>query len=246
MMRRRATGLTAIAVATTVLFFFVSQRYHVAVLTPAGLTVMQPKPPEPRQDCGEIRRAMALSTASIASGHEKVVRIATPLDRDEAAIYQAVIYEWDADQRTALYVSTTTFAIELPVPSEERECGCEAGLSAESLLKASHSYHVLTSSDLAGKHIKLINPHEQSALIAKNDPSNTIREGKSTHQAVDDAVASGLFSLSEIAFDQERRHAVVRYAFHCGALCGSGSTRVFEKVNGKWKKTGLTCGGWVS
>jgi hypothetical protein len=113
-------------------------------------------------------------------------------------------------------------------------------------LKASRSYHLLTSSDLPGKHIKFINPYEQSAIIAKNDPGNAAREGKTIHEAVQDAIAGGLFSLSEIAFDQERNRAIVRYAFHCGALCGSGSTWVFEKVNGRWKKTDLTCGGWVS
>jgi hypothetical protein len=245
-MRRRAAGLASITIGIAIVSLFVSKHHRVEVLTPTELTVKQSKPPEERQDCGEIRRAMALSAAPIDSGHEKPVRIITPLDADEAAIYKAVIDQWNAGQRTALYVSTTTFSIYLPLPSEERVCGCEADLSSESLLKASHSYHLLTNSDLPGKHIRLINPHEQSPLIAKNDPGNTIREGKPIQEAVADAFASGLFSLSEIAFDQEHRHAIVRYAFHCGALCGNGSTWVFEKVNGKWKKTDLTCGGWVS
>jgi hypothetical protein len=244
--RRRTAGLISIAIVIVVAFFFVPKHYRATVLTPADITVRQPKPPELPQDCGEIRRAMALSTASIVAGHEKPVRIVAPLDADEAAIYKAVLDQWNAGQPTALNVSATTFSIDLPLPSEERECGCAAGLSAESLLKASHSYHLLTSSDLPGKHIRLINPHEQSALIVTNDPGNTIREGKPINQAVEAAFASGLFSLSEIAFDQEHRHAIVRYAFHCGTLCGNGGTWVFEKVNGKWKKTDSTCGGWVS
>jgi len=55
-----------------------------------------------------------------------------------------------------------------------------------------------------------------------------------------------VFALFEIAFDQGRRHAMVTYAFHCGALRGNGSTWVFEKINDKWKKTDFECGGWVS
>ena len=67
-MRRRAAGLISITLAITVVFFFVFKHYRVAVLTPAELTLKQPKPPERPEDCGEIRRAMALP---IAPGHEK-------------------------------------------------------------------------------------------------------------------------------------------------------------------------------
>jgi len=245
-MRHRTAGLISIAIAIVVVFLFVSKRYGARVLTSAELTVRQPKPPEQPQDCGEIRRAMALSTASIVSGREKPVRIVTPLDADESAIYKSLLDQWNAGQTTVLYVSTTTVPIDLPVPSDERECGCAAGLSAESLLKASHSYHRLTSNDVPGKHVKLVDPDAQSAVVVKNDPGNAIREGKRIDEAVETGFASGLFSLSEIAFDQAHRHAIVRYAFHCGALCGSGSTWAFEKVNGQWKKTEFTCGGWVS
>jgi hypothetical protein len=83
-------------------------------------------------------------------------------------------------------------------------------------------------------------------IVANNDPSIAIREGISVNEAVEKGFANGLFSLSEIAFDKDRRHAVVSYGFHCGLLCGNGALWVFEKVDGKWRKTDLTCGGWIS
>ena len=79
-----------------------------------------------------------------------------------------------------------------------------------------------------------------------NDPSNTIPKGKCVEDAVKDAFASGLFSMSEIAFDKGHHYGVVSYAFWCGVMCGNGSTIVFEKVNGEWKNANRGCGGWVS
>lgn len=73
-----------------------------------------------------------------------------------------------------------------------------------------------------------------------------MHKGISVAEAVENGFAKGLFSLSEIAFDEERRHAVVSYGFHCGMKCGNGATLLFEKVNGKWKETDRTCGGWIS
>jgi len=73
-----------------------------------------------------------------------------------------------------------------------------------------------------------------------------MREGKSVEDAVRNAFATGLFSMSEIAFDKDHHHAVVSYSFWCGFLCGHGKTVVFEKVNGMWRNTNRNCGGWVS
>jgi hypothetical protein len=71
-------------------------------------------------------------------------------------------------------------------------------------------------------------------------------QGKSVEGAVANAFANGLFFLSEIAFDREHMHALVRFSFVCGSLCGSGATTLFEKVGSQWKRTDRTCGSWVS
>jgi hypothetical protein len=245
----RGTILAVASVtALVVTFLVVSLHYRLSILNRSDLALHQKplKPPELPQNCGEIRRAVALSAQSIVSGHEKAAKITKPLDADEVAIYKAVIEQWNSNDPAALNVSVKTFSLDTTLSSEAAECGCWAGLSAESLLTASHSFHILTENDLPKNHIRLVHPREQSASIAQNDPGVTIRDGRSVEDAVDNAFANGLFSMSEIVFDRGRQHALVSYAFHCGALCGSGATWAFEKVNGQWKNTGRECGGWVS
>ena len=92
----------------------------------------------------------------------------------------------------------------------------------------------------------LVDPKKQVKLVHSNDPSNTIRKGKSVAKAVNEAFATGLFSMSEIAFDKDHRFGVVSYHFWCGFLCGNGSTVVFEKVDGEWREADRKCGGWIS
>ena len=198
------------------------------------------------QDCGEIRRAVVLSAESIASGHEKALQSTRPLDADEISIYKAVIQQWNSNSPAALNVSNRTFPLGATFSSETEECGCWVGLPAESLLRASHFFHILTEDDLPKGGVRLVYPTTQNAVVAQSDPDTTIPGGRSVEDAVNNAVAKGLFSMSEIVFDEEHRHALVSYAFHCGALCGSGATWLYEKVNGNWEKMDLSCGGWIS
>lgn len=120
------------------------------------------------------------------------------------------------------------------------------GIQLENLAGLAHSFHDLTPEVLPAKNIKLVDPKQQSKIVRDNDPDKTRREGKSVHSAVEGAFATALFSMSEIAFDRGRSHAVVSYHFWCGSLCGNGATLIFQKVDGEWKKTGRNCGGWIS
>lgn len=245
-MKRRTVLLTAaglLLVAALVLGF---RRYQPATLSPAQLSIRQPKAPEFPKDCSELRRALALSTRSVTSGHEKVVEIAAPLDADQTAIYLVLIQQWNSGKPAGLHVSSQTSPLDMTSFSDGTECGCLTGFAVESLLRASHSFHSLAQSDLPAKGIRLVSSAEQNAIVARNDPDMTMRGGRPVNEAVDNAFANGLFVMSEIAFDTERRHALVSYGFHCGMLCGSGATLLFEKVNGQWTKTDRACGGWVS
>jgi hypothetical protein len=125
-------------------------------------------------------------------------------------------------------------------------CSCLEDIPAESLIGASRSFHVLTPDVLAGKNVRLANPSNQARIVSSNDPSTTISRGKPVHEAVEDAFSTGLFSMSEIAFDNEYHHALVFYSFHCGLLCSGGATLIFEKVDGVRKKSQRECGGWIS
>jgi len=238
-------GIAAVVILVSA-FSLGIRHYRSAVLTSRELAQKQPKPPELPEDCAEIRRAVALSATSIASGHEKAAKITAPLDTDGVAIYKAVIQQWNSDHTTPLNVSAKTFPLDTTFSPEGSECGCWAGFSAKSLLKASHSFHILTQGDVPEAGVRLVYPNKQNAIVAQNDPSVTMRAGRPVTEAVDSAFANGLFSMSEIVFDRDHQHALVSYAFHCGSLCGNGATLVFERVNGQWKETDRMCGGWVS
>jgi hypothetical protein len=123
---------------------------------------------------------------------------------------------------------------------------CLQGIQLENLSAVSHSFHELTPDVLAGTNARLVDPKKHAKTAHANDPDKTIREGKSVEDAVRNAFAAGLFSLSEIAFDKDHHYAAVSYSFWCGSLCGHGSTMVFEKINGVWRNANRNCGGWVS
>lgn len=117
-------------------------------------------------------------------------------------------------------------------------------MEVESLVSAVRSFHQLPPDVLPRKNMRLVDPKKRAAIVRRNDPDNAV--GKSLKDAVRDAFATGLFSVSEIAFDREHSHALVSYGFRCGSLCGSGATVILEKVGDVWKKTDRMCGGWVS
>jgi hypothetical protein len=119
------------------------------------------------------------------------------------------------------------------------------GVELDNLATVSHSYHELPSEVLPFTAMKLVDPKTHARIVHSNDPSNTIRKGRPVKDPVEAAFNTALFSMSEIAFDKEHRFAAVRYSFWCGSLCGHGSTLVFRKTKGEWRKL-RDCGGWVS
>jgi hypothetical protein len=171
---------------------------------------------------------------------DKPVKNKEPLTADEIAIYRVVLQQNAPQGSEYLNVSVRTYPLDPPTGE------CLQGVELQNLTSVSHSFHKLTPDVLSGKNMKLVDPHEQATIVHDNDPDKTIRKGKSVHSAVHRAFSTALFSLSEIAFDKERRHAVVSYSLWCGSLCGHGYTLIFEKVGSKWKKTDRICGGWIS
>jgi hypothetical protein len=141
-----------------------------------------------------------------------------------------------------LNVSNRTF----PIGRDLSDCDCLKGIELQSIANAAHSFHILTRDVLGGKNIRLINPDKRAIIIQSNDPSSSIRDSESVETAVNRAFEAGLFSMSEISFDNEHRRALVSYKFVCGSLCGSGGVWVFEKVDDVWKKSERVCGEWIS
>jgi hypothetical protein len=103
-------------------------------------------------------------------------------------------------------------------------------------------------------NLVLVDPKKQRKQIRKNDPDNLMKKSIDDHQkitdnnvanAVEQAFHTGLFTLSEIAFDKEHRYALVSYSFNCVRLCGSGETLVLERTGDRWK-IAKTCGDWIA
>lgn len=170
------------------------------------------------------------------------------LSADQIDVYRAVIHEWMSGAKGSLNVSDHTFPIRVePLLSQWQGCGCLTDMNSEDLLQASHSFRILPPHLSKEREVRLVDPNHQSATVVANDPNTTMKKGMSTELAVDRAFANGLFSLSEIVFDRDGKHALVSYSFVCGGLCGSGGTWLLEKTVWGWRKSAQQCGGgWVS
>lgn len=191
--------------------------------------------------------AIALAYPSTVFARNKPVKTTTPLGADELAIYKAILQQYDASDSGTLNVSATTVPLnpDSPTSGLSRD-GCLEDIQLENLYAASHSFHELPPEILTGTNAKLVDPKKHAKVARANDPDKTMREGKSVEDSVRGAFATGLFSMTEIAFDKDRRYAVVSYSFWCGSLCGHGKTIVFEKVNGVWRNANRNCGDWIS
>lgn len=187
--------------------------------------------------------AVALFLPSSEFGAEKAVKSTSPLSADEIAIYQEVLRSYAGKDSESLNVSLRTVPLDI---TSDTGAECLKDQQLTGLDSASRTFHEFTPDMLPGKNFKLVDPKKQARTIHNNDPSKTIRDGSSVDSAVRTAFSTGLFSMSEIAFDKDHRHAVVHFSFWCGSLCGHGSTKVFEKVGTEWKDTGRNCGGWIS
>ena len=235
--RRAVVGISVIAVLALVVATPLARRFHLSVLRPSELAAKRLALPAPPDDgCAQIQRALA------GSAHKKPAKNTNPFSTDEVAIYRGILERWNSNSRGLLNVSNRTF----PIDRNISDCGCLKGIEPQTILSAAHSFRVLTKDVLAGKNIMLVDADKQAVIVHSNDPNNSMREGKSVETAVNVAFSTGLFSMSEIAFDKEQRSALVSYSFVCGSLCGSGGVWLFEKVDGVWKKSERVCGGWIS
>lgn len=245
MRRRTLVGISAVIALLVVGALFAFQGSSLVRLSPTELALKNINPPSSwaDPDCARLRRT--IRTAARESGQTTVMSVAA-LSADEVAVYRAVLHQWNSDTRT-LNVSDRTFPLDAASPTNHiSSCECLRGMEVQSFVSASHSFHYLTRAVFPERNIRLVDADKQLTTIQSNDPQNGIAAGKSVEKAVNHAFASGLFSMSEIAFDRDHRQALVSYGFVCGSLCGSGGTWLLEKVDGVWKRIDRVCGGWVS
>jgi len=169
------------------------------------------------------------------------------LTREQVSIYRTVLKDYLKGSDGALNVSALTEPL-------DQSDDCVKQMRSENLTAPAAAVHRLEPSLVSGTKITLVDPTRQRRAVAENDPQNLMKKAIDEHEKVTDeeldhsvkqAFRTGLFTLSEIAFDNEHRRAVVSYSFVCGMLCGHGNTLIFKKIGQDWK-IAKRCGGWVS
>jgi hypothetical protein len=190
---------------------------------------------------------VAFAGSCLAAGqnqHEPKPKISDqPLTAEQLAIYQVVLHGWMNDGKAAVNLSIQTVPLHTDDPLGAGDCA--KGLDMETASPMLHRFRKEDLPQLGSDKIGLVDPDAQSREVEKNDPENTMRRGASVDEAVRNAFAHGLVTLSEIQFDKQHLHAIVAFGFRCGGLCGNGGTVVMEKIDGQWKVKSQ-CDNWVS
>lgn len=239
-----ALALLTILAACSV--FLTARHFRISSLSNAEITrflLPSSGPRRLKEGCSELKNAITTAADQSHSKSERPVGSVIPLSQDEIAIYRAVLGNAIERGWRRLNVSIVTYPLSA---TDLDRCDCFDDIDFDDLSVAFHSFHDLPDTVLPVKEMSLVNRAKQSSLVRANDPSNTMREGKTVKDAVDTAFRTGLFSMSEIAFDREHLRAVVSYRFWCGLLCGSGATLVVEKFGSEWRLSERDCGSWVS
>jgi hypothetical protein len=186
----------------------------------------------------------AIAAAAALHAQEAKPKVSDkPLTAEQLAVYRVILHGWTDDGK-----STVNLGIETgPLSTGASDAGeCAKGLNLEPDSPALvHRFRATDLPQLGSDKIGLVDPEKQTEEIKENDPERTIGKGRSIDDAVSNAFAHGLVTLSEIRFDKDHKHAMVSYSFFCGGLCGNGGAVVLEKIDGVWKRK-TSCSDWIS
>lgn len=192
---------------------------------------------------------VVISLAAVAQESAPKPRVSdAPLTSEQIAVYRAVLGVYLKGSDRVLNLANVT------EPLDGADTACVRGLDAGVVKGSASIVHRIAPAIVANTKIVLVDSDRQQATIKENDPQNLMRKAIDDHQKITEeqldqsiksAFDTGLFTLSEIAFDREHRRAAAGYSFVCGGLCGNGNTLVLKKVGHSWK-VARRCGGWVS
>ncbi len=180
-----------------------------------------------------------------AADDRKPILSETPLTTAQLQIYQ-VFLNSDTNGSRSDHIRLSNQTAPLDLTDEKKRGGCLDELEFEESVHPEWIFHKFDPQTTFPANVELVDPKKQSATVRKNDPSRTIKQGKPVDDAVQDAFATGLLTVSEIAFDSTHEYAVMRFSFVCGMLCGHGETLVFRYVDGQWKHANKRCSRWIS
>jgi hypothetical protein len=187
----------------------------------------------------EILGTLFFLTFAMASDSKPTLS-ESPMSADQIAVYQTFLASYTSGGKSSHFnLSNRTYAL-----SEDDRANC-ANMQLDSEADSRSVIHQFGQDTFLSPNITLVDPEKQKRAVIQNDPSNTMQQGKPVGDAVAGAFAAGLLSLSEVVFDKDHQQAVMSFSFVCGGLCGHGGAIVFEKKDGKWKRS-KRCGSWIS
>lgn len=134
----------------------------------------------------------------------------------------------------------------------DRDCGRSEGLMEtdwrpvlDSYTAANAAVHTVLAGDRLGRPYIVVPSDEIRAFFKRPYPGDGWSE---FHRRYPDS--RGYVQVSVVGFDAERKRAMAYLAHRCGGLCGGGTRRLLEKVDGKWRESkpppGVEWCSWVS
>lgn len=175
-----------------------------------------------------------------------------PLTSEQIAVYRAVLVDYAQGNKITLNLANKTGAVVRSGFDWDEDC--VKSLQLEPAPNPGPVVHAFDPSVDLGVKFVLVDRDAQTNTVSKNDPGNVINsaaeKGKPLNEdkigdAVKKAFDTALFTLSEIVFDKDHKHAVVSYSFYCGGLCGHGGILVLQKDGETWK-IAKRCSSWIA
>jgi hypothetical protein len=166
--------------------------------------------------CPLIIGSFALLPAAAAQlSKPKPTVSAAPLTAEQVATYRTVLEGYAKDSKNPLILADKSEPLEQSGPFSDGACMQEFHIEvSKGLVPVIYPLDTIVSSKL---NLVLVDPKKQRKQIRKNDPDNLMKKSIDDHQkitdnnvanAVEQAFHTGLFTLSEIAFDKEHRYAL--------------------------------------
>jgi hypothetical protein len=158
-----------------------------------------------RRTIGEITVILSLAAAAQSDAPKPAVSD-DPLTTEQIAVYRAVLEDYAKDSKGALNAADKTYP--LKQAAEGLDEGCFKEIQTKTAKDSVPIVRKLDDSLRLDRGFFLVDSDRQTEKIRGNNRQKPSR--------------TGLFTLSEILFDEQHLHAVVAYNFVCGGLCGHG------------------------
>jgi len=189
-----------------------------------------------------VKKLALIAAALLAGACIAQAQPGADADRETLAVYETFLSGYAQDGQT---INLASRSATLNVDADAAADCAGEGIAFPDLAAVSQRTRPL-SALAANPRVRLVEAEAQRAVIAASDPRTAIAAGRSIDEAVEAAFAAGMLELSDVAFSADGGHALMRFSFVCGALCGHGELVHFVRENGAWSRASRRCSGWVS